>query len=345
MLPRVRPQPGSLTSAHPALAALVLPALMLLLFGPAAGPAQAQKQIADGVAAVVNGKVITFSEVQQLVAARERSLRQQYTGDQYEEKLKEARLAALRDLIDRTLVVMEFDDNKFQLPEYVVDDSVNRIIREDFGGDKATFLKTLEAQGLTLQKFRTLEREKIIVQLMRQKNVKGDVVVSPQRVQKFYDENKELFSTPAQIKLRMITISKTGGASADLPGGTVDNRKVAEEIRSKIADGADFARMAQMYSEDPNHEAGGDWGWVDTKTLNPELTRIAFDLDPGDVSSIIELGNSLFILYVEAKRPAVVRNLKEVRADVERQLVQEERQKAMDRWLNSLREKAYVKMY
>ena len=57
----------------------------------------------DGIAAIVNGDVITYSQVRQLSAPREKLLRSQFTGQDLENKLQEVRKLALKDLIDRRL--------------------------------------------------------------------------------------------------------------------------------------------------------------------------------------------------------------------------------------------------
>ena len=75
-------------------------------------------------------------------------------------------------------------------------------------------------------------------------------------------------------------------------------RRMAEEIIGKLAGGAEFERMAQMYSEDSTRDLGGDWGWVERKTLAEPLEKAAFSLPKGKVSNIIELGGNFYILKV-----------------------------------------------
>lgn len=73
------------------------------------GSALAQRvEVIDGIAAIVNNDVVTFSQVRELVGARERSLREIYSGTELENKLKEMQLSAIKDLIDRQLVLQEF---------------------------------------------------------------------------------------------------------------------------------------------------------------------------------------------------------------------------------------------
>ena len=153
--------------------AIALLAVFGLTLSPICCGAFAQEpQVVDGIAAVVNGDVITYSQVRVLSAPREKLLRSQYTGQELGNKLKEARELALKDLIDRRLVIQAFKKESYQIPDHFVDQRMQEIIRESFGGDRNTFIKTLEAQNYTLGEFKEKEMERIMVQAMRTKNVK-----------------------------------------------------------------------------------------------------------------------------------------------------------------------------
>jgi peptidyl-prolyl cis-trans isomerase SurA len=304
-----------------------------------------QAEVIDGVAAIVNSDVITISQVRELIGARERALRESYHGPDLADKVKEMRLAALKDLVDRQLILQEFrkmQEKGANIPDYVVDDRVQTIIREEFGGDRAAFVRTLQAQGYTLTRFKEIEKEKIIVQAMRQAKITDSFVVSPKQVQDFYDKNREAYSLPEQVKLRMIVLRE--GNKDDIGSGG-DKKQTAEEIRQKLLGGAEFERMAQMYSEDEStSDTGGDWGWIERNTLNEQLTKTAFSLKAGGISPVIRIGDSFYILYVEARKNSSVKPLGEVREEIERNLMQQERMKVQQRWLDTLRQKAYIKI-
>ncbi|HEX8313184.1 MAG TPA: peptidyl-prolyl cis-trans isomerase [Chthoniobacteraceae bacterium] len=322
---------------------LRLPALRLAsaitagLLLVATPPSVVAQEVLDGIAAVVNDAVITFSQVRELVGAQEKAARETLKGEELVEKVKEIRLRAINDLIDRELILQEFKSKGFTIPDHFLEERISTIIREEFGGDRSAFVRTLAAQGYTLERFRQLEREKMIVQAMRSQNVKSDVLVPEPKVVAYYQKNTAAYSEEEQIKLRMITIRKSEGSDS--------RRKMMEEIRQKIVEGAEFQDLARMYSEDSTQEAGGDWGWITRKTLNEELTKIAFSLKAGEVSKIIELGNSYYLLQVEAKKNATTKPLTEVRAEIEKKLIQEERQRTMQEWTAKLRKKAYIKLY
>ena len=304
-----------------------------------------QSEVIDGIAAVVNGDVVTYSQVRELIGARERTLRNSYQGPELENKVKEMRLAALKDLVDRQLILQELkkkEKDGATIPTYIIDERVKDIIRTEFGGDRSAFVRTLKSQGYTITKFKEIERDKFIVQAMRQTFVKDDFVISPNQIQAYYDKHKLDYSTPEQIKLRMIVL-RDDDSGAGLPGG---KKEMAKEIRAKLTSGAEFGRMAQMYSEDPTtQQADGDWGWIDRKTLSEELTSHAFALRAGEISDVIEVGNSYYIMMVEARKNAATKPIGEVRDEIEQNLIQQEKSKEMQRWLDTLRQNAYIKIY
>ncbi|HEY3901829.1 MAG TPA: peptidyl-prolyl cis-trans isomerase [Chthoniobacter sp.] len=298
--------------------------------------------VLDGIAAeVASGgqkEVVTFSQVRDLVGPKEKQAHETLKGAELVERIKEIRLGAINDLIDRTLIIQEFKTKGFTIPDYFVDEQVLGTIKTDFGGDRQAFLRTLAAQGYTLDKFREFKRDMIIVQEMRKQAVKGVTTVSDSKIADFYKEHVDEYSQPEQIKLRMITIKGTGADNDS-------RRKMIDEIRQKIVEGAEFGDLARMYDEDSMQENFGDWGWIDRKKLNESLTKIAFSLKPGEMSQVVTMGDSYYLLYCEAKKVAAVRPLKDVRDEIEKALLQGERQQQQQDWLAKLRRKAYIKVF
>ena len=294
------------------------------------------QEVLTGIAAVVNKEVVTFGEVRELTGSMEKQARETLKNTELVEKIKEIRTKAINDLIDRTLIIQDFKTKGLTIPEYYIDDQIKQVIKEQFGSDRQAFLRTLVAQGYTLEKFREIQRDMIIVQEMRKQAVKGVASVSDEKINDFYKEHAEEYSQPEQIKLRMLSIHGTDNDS---------RHKMIMEIRQKIVDGAEFGDLARMYSEDSSQENYGDWGWIDRKKLNESLTKIAFALKPGEISQVIELGENYYLLYCEAKKAASVKPLKDLRPEIEKVLLQSERQQQQEDWLQKLRRKAYIKTF
>jgi peptidyl-prolyl cis-trans isomerase SurA len=304
------------------------------------GALAAESQQVDGIAAIVNGDVITFSQVRSVSGPRERLLVSQFKGEELAKQIKTAREAALKDLIDRQLIVQSFRKEKYEIPQHFIEERVNDIIRENFGGDRNTFIKTLQAQNYSLSDFKKEETEKIIVQAMRGKNVKLSTIIPPAKIVEYYQKHKAEFTAKEQVKLRLIMIP-THAAE----GNAAAQKAIAEEILGKLADGAPFERMAQMYSEDSTRDVGGDWGWIERKTLAAPLEKVAFNLPAGRTSHVIELGPNFYILKVEEKRGGETPSFAKLRPEIEKKLMQEESQRQQELWLAGLRQKAYIRTF
>ena len=299
-----------------------------------------EAEIINGIAAVVNGDVITYSQVRELSAPRENLLRSQYTGAELEKALKDAREAALKDLIDRRLIIQSFRKEKFEIPDHFVEEQMRGIIKESFGGDRNTFIKTLEAQKYSIGEFKQKETERMIVQAMRAKNIKRNPISSPTKIEEYYRKHRAEYTAKEQVKLRMIMIP----GHADT-GQSATQKALAEEVLGQLVGGADFEHIAQVYSEDGTRDVGGDWGWIERKTIAPPLEKIAFNMPIGRISNIIEYGGNYYILKVDERQGGTTRSLAEARPDIEKKLLQEEAQDLQERWIAGLRAKAFIRTF
>ncbi len=308
----------------------------------AATTAVAQPELLDGVAAIVNGKVITFSEVREYVQPAALQLRRDYSGEELREKVRAAQLDALNNLIDRQLIIDEYHTKGYRLPDNIVDTQIDEIIATDFNNDRVAFIKTLQAENITMSQYRERLRERIIVQAMRNRKTQQQVVVSPYRMEKYYQDNLDSFKVDDQIKLRMIFIKKGAAPAADAAD---PQRRLAEELLAKLKEGDIFESLARVYSEGREAKDGGDWGWIGHRVLSQQLDEVAFRLQPGQHSDIVETADGYYLLFVEAFRPAHTRPLAEVRAEIERILQQQQRAKMQEEWVKDLRAKAYIRLF
>ena len=297
------------------------------------------QEVLDGLAAVVDDKVITFSQVRELVGAKERAMRDKLEGKDLEKVIKEIRTEAINELIDRQLILAHFKKQGYSLPAFVLEDRIATIIREEYNGDRSAFARKLASFGYTLERFRKEEMDKIIVQSMRQQAVKSSTSIPAEKLRSFYNAHVADFTTEEQVQLRMIILR------SEEKGSLETRQKLAEDLRAKVEGGAPFEEMARSYSDDSTAENGGDWGWVKADTLNESLSKPAMKLKPGRMSSPITLGDSVYLLYCEAKRPRKTLTFDEARETIEKVLLSQERQKAQEEWIAKLRKKAFIKIF
>lgn len=293
-------------------------------------------ELVNGIKAVVHDAVVTKQEVELYTAQAEEVLRRQYRNqpEMYEKKLVEALNENLEERMKRQLILHDFKAGGYNIPEAIIQDAVEEEIRTRWGG-RDKLVKSLQAQGMTVEKFRQQTRENIITRALRSKNIAQEIVVSPHRIETFYLANKEKFQVEDQVKLRMIVLNKATASDA------AATRKLAGEIHAKIKAGAAFSEMAGVYSPNRNSEAT----WWTKNGLLKELADVAFNMKVGELSEPIDMEKAVFLMFVEDKRPAHTKALSEVRAQVEDILLQEERTRLEKQWIDRLKKKTFVRYF
>jgi peptidyl-prolyl cis-trans isomerase SurA len=309
--------------------------IVLALTGGLGLPLHAE--LADGVKAIVNDTVITLAQVEDFTSPVIETLRRQYASDPegYAKAVDAAVSDSLEQLVERQLILHSFDVDGYKLPDSVIDEAVQDRIRERFG-DRVTMIKTLQAEGMTVEQFRKEVRDQYIEAAMRNQNVSREIIISPYKVQTYYQAHLSDYKVDDEIKLRMITLNK----DADSPTNTL---KLANEILSEIKKGATFDQMAKLYSQDAQQNQGGDRGWVERPVLRKELAEAAFALKPGQTSGVIDLPEAYYLLYVEDARVAHVKPLTEVWAGIEKILRTEEQTRLQKQWIESLKRKTFCR--
>jgi peptidyl-prolyl cis-trans isomerase SurA len=318
-----------------------------------APPAHAQL-LADGIAAVVNDKVITYVQINQQVEETEKLLRQNLQGEELFERVKEAKLNVLKALIDRELIIQDFKTSGGFIPDTYTNERVNDIIRTQYGGDRVVFIKSLYERGVTMQKYREEIQDDAIVGYMRNRNVVQTVLVSPYQIEQYYQQNLRLFQQDEQIKVSTIVLRKAlfPSQKTDKDGKQISydpQEEIAREILYKLDTGSDFADLAKSYSEAPNKDDGGELGWV-TQTgkaaIRSDLWTGIAKLQPGQHTDVITTADGYFyIVQVEDRKKSSMMALEDVRSQIERTIINEQTQVRQQQWLDSLRAKAFIKMF
>lgn len=299
-------------------------------------------ELLDGIAAVVNDDIITFTDIKNEVGRLEESLRKAYSPQDpaLAEEIRKIRKDALDLLIRRRLIIQQFNAIGGKIQENYIEDYIQQDIDEHYGRDRSVFIKTLEALGMNLETYKEKVRDKIIVQAMSGREISSEIIISPYKIEKYYKENPDEFREGEKVKLRLIYIKKSENEQENEGA-----RNLAQEILLKLTTGSDFPSLAAVYSEGSEKNQGGELGFVNKESLREELRDTAFTLNPGQISKVIETKDGYYILQVEEKKPAKVTTLEEARDLIERLLIRKEQEKLEAKWIQSLKRKAYIRFY
>ena len=314
--------------------------LFIALFAAFAAPAvHAQPELVNGIAVIVNDAVITYKDLQSYTAEAVAVLENQYRDQPQllKQKKAEAQREALDQLVEQQLMLHDFKTSGYNLPDSYIDDLIQRNIRKRYS-DRTTLTKSLQAEGKTFEGYRQQMRERIIVDLLYQRNVSGEILVSPTRIENFYQEHTNQFAVTEQVKLRMIVLNKPPGSGAEVS-------KLAAEIHKKLEEGAPFAEMATIYSDGSQRGQGGDWGWVERTVLRKELADVAFALKTGQKIGVVDMPEVCYLMLAEDRRSAQVKPLADVTEEIERGLINQERARLQKKYIDRLKKNSFIRSF
>jgi peptidyl-prolyl cis-trans isomerase D len=146
----------------------------------------------------------------------------------------------------------------------------------------------------------------------------GPAQVSDEDVQNYYVSHKDQYATPEQVKTRHILITVPKGADAKTDAAA---KAKAADILKQVKAGGNFAELAKKNSDDPgSKDTGGELPMMATKQLDPAYGSAAMLLSPGQTSPLVRSSFGYHIIQTEAKQPAGVKPLAEVKATILAQL-------------------------
>jgi parvulin-like peptidyl-prolyl isomerase len=305
----------------------------------------ARAELVTAVAVVVNDSVITLGEIKSRVAESDQIAYKTYGNNQktLDLELQKMHDQAIEQMIEEKLILHDFVSSGYitNLLEAFVDDRITDYIQSHDYGDRSVLIRTLHAEGKTYEMFRREQRDAFIIGLMIAQNSSNlrKILISPLKVEQYYQSHQDEFKVKDQVKLRMIVLPQ----SPDSAPGTA--KRLGEEILAKIDSGVPFAEMAEVYSAGLERAEGGDRGWVQRNYFNPFLDRIAFALKPGEHSGVIELPEKCYLMMVDAVKPAHIKPLSEVRDDIEHTLRNDESLRLKRLWIERLKRKSFVSFY
>ena len=168
--------------------------------------------------------------------------------------------------------------------------------------------------------YRVPEKRKIRFLTIDQEALRGKATVTGLQIERAYNDNIQQYSTPEQVRASHILL-KTGAED------DAAVKKQAEELLAKVKSGADFAELAKQRSQDEaSAKKGGDLDYFGKGTMVPEFDKVAFSMQPGQISDLVKTQYGYHIIKLVDKKPATTKSLAEVRTQIEDQLKWEQAQ-------------------
>ena len=208
-------------------------------------------------------------------------------------------------------------------------------------GGKEKLEPMLKSYGISWDEFSTDTMNKIATDRYFQEELMKGVSVSDDEVKKAFESNPELYATPETVRARHILITVEPNSA---PAAVAAAKAKAEDIRKKaVAPGADFAKLAEEYSDDPGSKTeGGDLGEFERGMMVPEFEKAAFELKVGEISEPVKTEFGYHIIKVDAHTPASKPDLAVARDRVRETVLDQKQDAAITSRIAALRKEAKI---
>jgi peptidyl-prolyl cis-trans isomerase SurA len=120
-----------------------------------------------------------------------------------------------------------------------------------------------------------------------------------------------------------------------------DTKNRMVQLKERLDNGANFAELARLHSEDGSASKGGDLGWLSPGETVPEFERAMDALKPGEISVPVKSPFGWHLIQVQERRSEDVS--KERQTLMARQEIRARKaDEAYESWLRQLRDQAFV---
>lgn len=282
----------------------------------------AQTSLPADVVATVNGETISAKTLAERLHFALQEMDNSSEADQY--TLNRLRETALTELIENTLIAQKARE----LNLTVADSELQQLIRqvqEEYDGTDIQAI--VEEQGKSYEFWLTVQQETLLREKVFDAEMASMITVTPEEVQQYYERNQEKYDHPAQARASQILVYE---------------KSIAEQALQEIHQGADFAQVAQKYSESEDAQNGGDLGFFAMGMMPPEFDEVIFSLKIGEVSDIVQTPYGYQIFKLTGEREAERIAFNEVKDQIAGVIKQQKRMMAIDLWLLDLQNNAKI---
>lgn len=281
-------------------------------------------QIIERVLVKVNGDIFTQTELEerQTAAIRARlgvDLKPDAVNDNAELKkaLDEVTPQLLVDAIDELLLLQMGKEKGYHLSDEQFKGWLDNLRKEQNLQDDAKFKAALAQEGMSMDDLRKNVEKQFLVSQVQRDEVGSKLTITEEEARQYYLTHKNEFAEPASVTLREILIdvpSSSKGGQATISVAAQDQaEETANQLRTRILAGEDFAKVAAEASSSPSKANGGLIGPINLAEVSVALQELIGKMKPGDITAPIRTNRGVQILKLETIKPASTQPFESVR--------------------------------
>lgn len=319
------------------------PALFACAFALGAGVSSrpAQATVVEKVVAVVGERAILLSDVRDRAKPFLLKIHAEVpSGAQRNAAISQTYKNVLERMVDEELQFRAANRSKIVVDAKEVDDAIGRVAAQN-GLSVDKLIAEAAKTGLDEKAYRGEIRRQVLEAKLLNLRVQGRIRVTEEDVRTMYrrlvmDERRKLAFRAAWIRV-------------DAPAGDKDaardKRAVAESIAAQARSGTDFRVLARDKSDDAGtRDRGGELGRLKPGRLTPPLDAALMNLEPGQVSGAVRVGDSFFVLKLIERDETELPSFDEAKNELGERVYLEKMGKARRSWIDGLRRQTHVEI-
>ena len=292
--------------------------------------------VADGIAARVNEDVILLSDVNDAGERIFEEIRQKAPAGQIGAEIKKAQRMVLDRLIEKKLMEQKARDFMVTVTDQEVERTIDGYLAQR-NMTRTDLYLDLARRKKSLEEYKEQVKVEIKVIKMIDYEINDRINITDEQCREYYDANREEYEQSKGVRIQQIVLL-TRGKSVE----KAKKREELEHIRQRIAEGEDFGKMAQLFSEGPNANNGGDAGYFQKGELLEALDQWVFKNQVGDVSPVIKSAVGFHLLKITDRQGGNKDRFEEVKEQIRSKFKMEQQRETLKEWMDELKETAYI---
>ena len=302
---------------------LLLLAFIAVLAVVACGGGSSSPDVPEGAIAVVGDKTVTKEEFDNLIEQQKKSAEAQKqdfpaAGTPEYEALK---ATVVKGLVEQKEWELEGEAMGIKVTDEEIETQLDQAKQQNGLTDEQKYQAELAKAGITDAQVRDQIRIRLLSNKIYEAVIKK-VTVTDADIKAYYDKNSTQYQQPASREVRHILVK---------------SEAQAQKLHDQIQAGADFAKLAEKYTQDTASKAdGGKFTAVEGRTVEP-FDKFVFSAKTGDLSEPIKTEFGWHIIEVlSAVKPPSTTPLDEVKDTIKGTVLQTKQNAAMKAWIAGL---------
>lgn len=303
-------------------------------------PESLRAEVIDRVMAVVNGKVITLSELTEREAPLVKQAAETFSGAEKDKRLAEIRKKVSDSLIEDLLLEQEAEKLGLKVSERDIDDAIEDVKKQNSLDDEGLKV-ALKKEGLTYEGYRAQIKKQIEKSRVIGQQVRSKVSVSEKDLADYYERNQRMFLKDGEVKISHILFVVPDMAS----GAAIEGiKKEAMDVLEMARSGKDFQELAKKYSEDSSAQEGGSLGFFKRGQILPAFEEAAFSLKKGGISDLVRTTYGFHIIRVDDVKEALLEPFESVKEKIRSAVTSEMLEQRYKEWMDELKKSAIIEV-